>query len=169
MKNAPIGLIFVLIIASCAHEHEIRPHDHEVPHHEHAHDHEVITHDAPVEIVRISDPEIYMPDVARNDNDNANSICSAKVNIVFSSAPLNASLDAFLNAYDSTGQEVSHWNVAERKVWWEQDRETVTIYCYMRLRFGAETCNLTGVIQWHSGRKHFEVILDEKNIKPDPR
>ena len=157
MKNAPIGLIFVLIIAACSHEHEILPHDHEIPSHEHPHDHDA---DAPVQIVSISDPEIYIPDVARNDN--VNSICSAKVNIVFSSAPLNASLDAFLNAYNSTGQAVSHWNVAERKVWWEQDRETVTIYCYMRLHLGAETCNLTGVIQWHSGRKHFEVVLDPR-------
>ena len=161
MKNAPIGLIFVLIIAACSHEHEILPHDHEIPSHEHPHDHDA---DAPVQIVSISDPEIYMPDVARNDN--VNSMCSAKVNIVFSSTPLNVSVNAFINAYYIHGEPYE--NVVDRQVWWEQDRETVAIYCYMRTRWGVDTCKLEGVIQWHSGRKHFEVVLDKKIYQARP-
>ena len=167
MKKAPIirlgSIIVIVIIAGCSHEHEILPHDHEIL----PHDHEVIAADTPVEIVSISEPNIYIPDVVPNDN--VGSICSAKVHIVFSSVPLNAVLNAGIQAYNSPGQEVSAWNVVDRKVWWEQDRETVAIYFYIRTSFGIDNCKLSGVIQWQSGRKHFEVTIDEKRIKRNPR
>ena len=129
MKKAPIirlgSMIVIVIIAGCSHEHGIMPHDHELSPHEHTHnhellphdheilphDHEVIAADTPVEIVSISEPNIYIPEVAPNDN--VGSICSAKVHIVFSSIPLNAVLNAGLQAYSLPGQEMSAWNVVD--------------------------------------------------------
>lgn len=95
MKKAPIiRLIIIIIIAGCSHEHQIQPHEHETPHHEHAHEHINV----PAKLVRISEPLAYIPDVAPNDN--VGSICSAKVNIVFSSTPMNTVINASIAAFD---------------------------------------------------------------------
>ena len=156
-----------LIIAACSHNHEMPTHDHthqhDIPHHDHEHSHEILPHthegiagDTKAEIVSISDHP-YTPDIPADDN--TASICSGKVLIVFSQVPLNTEVSVWVTAYYGNGQEVASWNRLSADDWWEQDRETVTIYFDWRYQFSVDHYKVEGVIDWQSGRKHFEVTL----------
>ena len=156
-----------LIIAACSHDHEMPTHDqthqHDIPHHDHEHSHEILPHthegiagDTKEAIVSISDHP-YTPD--RPADDNTASICSGTVLIVFSQVPLNTEVSAWVTAYYANGQEIDSWQRVRDDNWWEQDRETVTIYFHWRYRFPVDHCKVGGFIDWHSGRKHFEVTV----------
>ncbi len=151
-----------LIIAGCSHDHELLPHNHthqhDIPHHDHEHSHEVLphTHQGIADIVRISDRP-YTPD--RPADDNTASICSGKVLIVFSQVPLNTEASAWVTAYYADGQEIASWDSLSADNWWEQDRETVTIYFDWRYRQSVDHYKVEGLIDWHSGRKHFDVTI----------
>ena len=156
-----------LITAACSHNHEMPTHDHthqhDIPHHDHEHSHEVLPHthqgiagDTNADIVRISDRP-YTPD--RPADDNTASICSGKVLIVFSQVPLNTEASAWVTAYYADGQEIDSWDRLSADNWWEQDRETVTIYFDWRYRQSVDHYKVEGLIGWHSGRKHFDVTI----------
>lgn len=115
-----------------------------------------------VEIVSIS-IHPYTPNIPANYD--ASGFCSGKVEIVFSSVPLNTHVTAGVTGYHAKDKEVNRWDQTHHEVWWEQDRETVMIYFDYRHRFAIDHCKVSGIIDWQSGRKHFEITMSNKGKK----
>ena len=122
-----------------------------------SHNHETLPH-ATAEIVSIS-IHPYTPD--RPADDNTRSICSGKVLIVFSQVPPNTEVSVGVRAYYSQAvREVVARDRLQADNWWEQERETVTLYFDYRYRWEVGHYKVEGVIDWHSGRKHFEISIE---------
>ena len=148
-----ITALFIFALTGCNHNHEMLPHDHEIP----PHSHNGIADETTAEIVSISDHP-YTPDTPPDDNTRA--ICSGKVLIVFSQVPLNTEVSVGVRAYYELGREAPGQDRVQADDWWEQERETVTIYFDYRYRWDIDHYTVGGVIDWHSGRKHFEISIE---------